>query len=223
MTWIKICGTTSLVDAEAAVVAGADALGFIFAPSPRRIEPAAVAAIIAALPPGVEKIGVFVDEAPARLREIVKQARLTGVQLHGNESLEFAAALFPPTAPQRPRLYRALSMRTIFSASTNAAFLRNPSPTPIFDAVLIDSASETQSGGTGLNFDWSRAQPFITGLRGRFKVVVAGGLRPDNVAKAIAMFRPWGVDVVSGVEAEPGRKDLAQLRDFIAAVRQADK
>jgi phosphoribosylanthranilate isomerase len=179
-------------------------------------------AIVAKLPSKVEKVGVFVNETPARIREIVKQAGLTAVQLHGNESVAFAESLFPAGAKERPRIYRALSMKNLFSAGSDTAFLRD-SRAPAFDAVLIDSGSETRTGGTGLTFDWSRAQPFITGLRKKFKVIVAGGLRPDNVAKAIEMFRPWGVDVASGVEAEPGRKDLEKLRAFVAAVREADK
>jgi phosphoribosylanthranilate isomerase len=223
MIWVKICGTTSLADAEASVAAGADALGFIFAPSPRRIEPAAAAAIIAQLPPKIEKVGVFVNESPARIREVVREASLTAVQLHGDESLEFASSLFPLPAKRRPRIYRALSMKRMFSAAGDASFLRETAQRPPFDALLIDSGSPTRTGGTGLTFDWTRARPIIDGLKRRFRVIVAGGLRADNVAHAIALFRPWGVDVASGVEAAPGRKDHDQLRAFVAAVRQADQ
>lgn len=219
MTWIKICGTTSLLDAEAAVAAGADALGFIFAPSPRQIDPKAAAEIIGRLPARVEKVGVFVNEAPERIREVVALAGLTGVQLHGDESLEFARALFK--TKQRPRLYRAMSMRSMFSAGNSTALMRD-SQQPAFDAMLIDSGSATRVGGTGLTFDWVRARPIIEGLKRRFRVIVAGGLRADNVAAAIQTFRPWGVDVASGVEAEPGRKDPEQVRSFIANVRAAD-
>jgi len=223
MTWIKICGTTSLPDAEAAVAAGADALGFIFAPSPRRIAPDVAAAIIAKLPPSVEKVGVFVNETPVRILEVVRLAGLTGVQLHGDESLEFAEALFPSAVKKRPRIYRAMSMRSMFSATRDTAFLRDTTHAPAFDALLIDSGSPTRAGGTGLTFDWTRSQPIINGLKRRFKVIVAGGLRADNIAQAITLFRPWGVDVASGVEASPGRKDLDQLRAFIANARAAER
>lgn len=223
MTWIKICGTTSLPDAEASVAAGADALGFIFAASPRRIEPDAAAEIIAKLPPSVEKVGVFVNETAVRVLEIVKLAGLTGVQLHGDESLEFAATLFSKSAKSRPRVYRALSMRSMFSASRDTAFLRDTSQAPAFDALLVDSGSPTRAGGTGLTFDWTRALPIINGLKRRFKVIVAGGLRAENIAQAVTLFRPWGVDVASGVEASPGHKDVDQLRAFIANARAVEK
>jgi len=215
-TWIKICGTTNVADALLAVEAGADAIGFVFAESPRRIEPGQAAEITAQLPPGLEKVGVFVNERAAHIRWVVKQAGLTAVQLHGDEAAEFAANLFPEE--ERPRLYRAVSMRTIFSAANVTALLREHRTKPVFDALLVDSGSPTR-GGTGLTFDWDRAQPFITGLKKSGKVIVAGGLTPQNVARAIALFRPWGVDVASGVEREPGKKDPDKLRAFVQAVR----
>ena len=216
--WIKICGTTSLEDAQLAVEAGADAIGFVFAESPRRVTPEQVAEIVAQLPAKVEKVGVFVNERAANIRAVVKQAGLTGVQLHGDEPVGFAAQLFSEEG--RPRLYRALSMRTVFSAANVTTLLREHRTKPVFDALLVDSGSPTR-GGTGLTFDWDRAQPFITGLKKSGKVIVAGGLTPENVARAIAMFRPWGVDVASGVEREPGKKDPDKLRAFVQAARQA--
>jgi phosphoribosylanthranilate isomerase len=216
--WIKICGTTSLEDAQLALEAGADAIGFVFAESPRRVTPEQAAEIVAQLPAKVEKIGVFVNERAAHIRAVVKQAGLTGVQLHGEEPVEFAAQLFPEEG--RPRLYRALSMRTVFSAANVTTLLREHRTKPVFDALLVDSGSPTR-GGTGLTFDWDRAQPFITGLKKSGKVIVAGGLTPENVARAIAMFHPWGVDVASGVEREPGKKDPDRLRAFVQAARQA--
>jgi phosphoribosylanthranilate isomerase len=219
MTWIKICGTTNLEDARVAVDAGADAIGFVFVrQSPRWIEHEAVAGIIAELPEKIEKVGVFANELPSKVREVVKHAGLTAVQLHGDESLDYAQALFLDKT--RPRVYRALSMRTVFSVTSGAAFL-NPRSQALFDAVLVDSGSPTRQGGTGLTFDWVRAQPFISGLRKKHKVIVAGGLTPDNVARALEMFKPWGVDVASGVEASPGKKDQQKVRDFIKAVRAA--
>jgi phosphoribosylanthranilate isomerase len=221
MTWIKICGTTNLEDALTACDAGADALGFVFADSPRRIDPKLAAEIIRKLPEKVEKVGVFVNERSGRIREIVKQAALTAVQLHGNESGEFAEKLFADMQEDRPRLYRALTMSTMFSAANATASLRAQRAKPLFDALLVDSGS-SRGGGTGLTFDWDRAQPFIVGLKKTGKVIVAGGLTPQNVARAIQMFQPWGVDVASGVEAEPGKKDPEKVRALVKAVREAD-
>jgi phosphoribosylanthranilate isomerase len=220
MTWIKICGMTNLEDALAAADAGADAVGFVLAESPRRIEPPLVAAIVTHLPAAIEKVGVFVNERPSRIREIVKQTGLNAVQLHGDEPADFAEQLFPGTAAERPRVYRALSMKTIFSAANATAFLRVHRVKQIFDALLVDSGSPNR-GGTGFTFDWERARPFISGLKKTGKVIVAGGLTPENVARAIEIFRPWGVDVATGVESTPGKKDHEKIRAFVEAVRKA--
>ena len=217
MIWIKICGITNPDDAWVAVEAGANALGFLFAESPRKIDPKLAKEIVAAVPAKVEKVGVFVDERPARIREVVKLVGLTAVQLHGSESHEFAQQLFPEK--ERPRLYRALSIKAVFSAANITAVLHAHKLRPVFDAMLVDSGSPTR-GGTGLTFDWERARPFITGLKKWGKVIVAGGLTPTNVQRAIEMFRPWGLDVSSGVEREPGKKDHEKIKAFIAAVRQ---
>jgi phosphoribosylanthranilate isomerase len=221
MTWIKICGTTNLEDALLASRAGADAVGFVFAESRRRIEPKLAAEIVAQLPAAIEKVGVFANERVARIRAIVKQAALTAVQLHGDETTELAEQLFPEKDAPRPRLYRALSMKTMFSSANVAEQLRAQRTRPIFDALLVDSGSP-RGGGTGLTFDWDRAQPFIVGLKKTGKVIVAGGLTPDNVVRAIQMFRPWGVDVATGVESEPGKKDPQKVVAFVSAVRSAD-
>jgi phosphoribosylanthranilate isomerase len=221
MTWIKICGTTNLEDALLASRAGADAVGFVFAESPRRIEPKLAAEIVAQLPVTIEKVGVFANERAARIRAIVKQVALTAVQLHGDETTDLAEQLFPETDKTRPRLYRALSMKTIFSSANAAALLRAQRVKPVFDALLVDSGSP-RGGGTGLTFDWDRAQPFIVGLKKTGKVIVAGGLTPENVARAIQMFRPWGVDVATGVESAPGKKDSQKVAAFVNAVRSVD-
>jgi phosphoribosylanthranilate isomerase len=219
MTWIKICGTTNLDDARAAADAGADAVGFVLAESPRRVEPQLVSTIVARMPAAIEKVGVFVNERPARIREIVKQTGLTAVQLHGDEPADFADQLFPGKEAERPKVYRALSMKTIFSAANATAFLRMHRVKQIFDALLVDSGSPTR-GGTGFTFDWERARPFIDGLKKTGKVIVAGGLTPENVVRAIELFRPWGVDVASGVESEPGKKDHEKIRAFVEMVRK---
>jgi phosphoribosylanthranilate isomerase len=222
MTWVKICGNTNLEDARAAVDAGADALGFVFAESPRRISPELAAQIVAQLPGEVEKVGVFVNELPSKIRETVKQVGLTAVQLHGDETVAYAEVLFSQEREWHPKVYRALAMSTVFSVTSGATFLHDRRAETAFDAVLVDSGSPARHGGTGLTFDWSRAQPLLVGLRKKFRVVVAGGLTPENVAKAIEMFKPWGVDVASGVEARPGKKDHEKIRSFIAAVRKSE-
>jgi phosphoribosylanthranilate isomerase len=213
MIWIKICGITTLEDALAAADAGADAVGFVFAGGPKHIEPSAAAEITAQLPAEVEKVGVFVNEQPARIHEIVKQAGLTGVQLNGDEPKQYAERLFPPAEAGRPLLYRALSLKTMFSAANLTSFLRLDRPTTLFQAVLVNSGSEKA-------FDWERARPFIATIKRNAKVAVGGGLTAENVGRAIGMFDPWGVNVCSGVEKSPGRKDHAKMKAFVAAVRK---
>ncbi len=217
MTWIKICGTTSLTDAELSVSCGADALGFIFAESPRRIDLVLAAEIIGALPADVEKIGVFVNESPARVGEIAARVGLTGVQLQGDES-----------AAQLPEFRQALGNRRIIKTVQASRLLAEGqdgwapnlrSPGNI-DAVLLDSGSAAKPGGTGIPFDWEKALPLARTIQSAVPLIVAGGLNPQNVGEALRLFHPWGVDVVSGVEREPGKKDEVKLREFIAAVRQ---
>ncbi len=221
MTWIKICGTTNLEDARAAVAAGADAVGFVFAPSPRRIAPTDAQRIIAELPPHVERVGVFVNESAERIREIVEEAGLTAVQLHGDETPAFAAGLFRvPGRTTRAcrRVFKALGVGPGLEGGLRS-FLEGGS----VDALLLDSARHADGprGGSGLAFDWNRAQDFMPGLVTRIRVILAGGLEPANVTAAVRTLHPWGVDVCSGVERAPGAKDHDKLRAFIAAVRMA--
>jgi phosphoribosylanthranilate isomerase len=220
MTWIKVCGITNCEDAKLVAEAGADALGFIFAPSPRHVEPELVREIIAQLPPKTEKIGVFVNESPSRIREIVHECCLTGVQLHGDEA-DFVTAqeLFPRGGAERKRVTMALSMRLLFTPGSGAATIRDPKWHSVFDTVLVDSGSSTRRGGTGLTFDWTRSEPFIRELKKMYKVIVAGGLNQENVGRAIELFKPWGVDVASGVEREPGKKAPEKVRAFVSAAR----
>lgn len=197
---IKICGLTRQEDALAAVDLGADALGFVFAPlSKRRVEPDAVAAIVAALPPFVTAVGVFQNQPLDEVNRLVAHCRLDLAQMHGNEDAAFMAGV-------RCRTLKALALTALEDVARLAAFSGQP-------AFLLDSGR----GGTGQVFDWNlavRAKAF-----GR--IVLAGGLTPDNVAAAIAAVRPWAVDGASGTEAAPGRKDLAKLRAFIANARGA--
>jgi len=209
-TWIKICGTTSLDDALASIDAGADALGFVFAPSPRRIAPEAAREIIAQLPQEIEKVGVFVDEDPAVIRATVTRAGLTAVQLHGNESPAFVQNLFP--GPRFLRVSKAVIVKPGFDSQLSSFFR----PGDLADAILLDSGA-----GSGRAFDWKAARAALNGSDA--KIILAGGLNPGNVKAAILDVSPWGVDVVSGVEREPGRKDPGKLKAFVAAVREAER
>lgn len=228
MTWVKICGTTNLADANAAVAAGADALGFIFADSPRRVDPAEARKIIEKLPPAVEKVGVFVNETPERMHEIISESRLTVVQLQGEETSEVADELKRLAARRRGRLriFKALGV-----AKGIEGVIREFTASASVDGVLLDSfaaraaghasGAKSARGGTGKTFDWKRAAAFVPGLAKRTRVIIAGGLSPENVEEAIHLLLPWGVDVCSGVEESPGHKDPAKIREFMKAVRGA--
>ena len=231
MTWVKICGTTNREDALAAVDAGADAVGFVFATSPRQIEPEAAREIAAALPQRVEKVGVFANESSERIQAIARQVGLTIIQLHGDESPEFARTLFrgsddSSNGGARIRVFKAVSV----SPGSEGA-LRDFAVTGTVDGLLLDSAvlrvacmgqgTELVRGGTGVTFDWKRAASFVPGIAQRTRVILAGGLTPANVAEALRILKPWGVDVCTGVEASPGTKDVNKVRAFVAAVRGA--
>ena len=216
MTWIKICGTTNLDDALASVEAGADALGFVFAPSPRRISPRDAAKMIAGLPAAVEKIGVFVNQSAELLLDTVRTAGLTGVQLHGEEDGKFARQLREKCA--EIRIIKTVSMREAGEGSGKALALATQ-PQSGFDALLLDSGGNGKRGGTGIVFDWQQAAPLARLLARKFRLIIAGGLAPENAGKALRLFQPWGLDVVSGVEQAPGKKDRAKLQAFVAAVR----
>lgn len=217
MTWVKVCGTTNLHDAQVSVSLGADALGFIFAPSPRQVEMARAAEIVAALPDGVEKIGVFVNESPARVAEIVTQVGLTGAQLHGDEPAE-ELPCFRQALGDR-RIIKTLQTSTLLGAGEDvlARYLQSRDS---IDAVLLDSGTAVKPGGTGIPFDWKEAAPVAAAIKAVVPVIIAGGLNAQNAGEALRLFHPWGLDVVSGVEREPGKKDEAKLRDFVAAVRR---
>ncbi len=220
MTWVKICGTTSIEDARLAVEAGANALGFVFAESPRRVTPEAAQQIIAQVPAGVQNVGVFVNEAAECIRAIVAQAGLTAVQLHGDETPEFARRLFPWQGARRScRIFKAIGVRPGFEADAQQ-FTEHANT---IDALLLDSSTESARGGTGKMFDWQLASTAAPRMALRSKLVLAGGLNPESVGSGIRLMRPWGVDAVSGVEREPGKKDEEKVRAFLAAVRQADK
>jgi phosphoribosylanthranilate isomerase len=198
--FVKICGITSEEDALLAIAMGADAVGFVFAPSSRQVAAGLVRDIVRRLPPEVLTVGVFRDEAPQRVVEIVNTIGLRAAQLHGHETVEstimvrskvpFVIKGFPAGDP-------ALERADDFKA----------------DAILIDS----HAPGSGEMFDWSLAE----GAPINRRVILAGGLTPENVAEAIDRVKPWGVDVSTGVETGPGRKDARLVRDFVRNAKAA--
>ena len=215
--WIKICGNTTLKDALLAVEAGADAVGFVFARSPRQVTAAQVAAIVPHLPASVEKIGVFVDATLEEIVSTVQACGLTGVQLHFDAEPELPARLHERLGPKL-RILRVMHFGAE-TAEDHAAQLAEHVRNPHVDAVLVDSRTATAVGGTGVTFEWAEARKTIFFDAGELKRIAAGGLNPGNVAEAIAALRPWGVDVASGVEAAPGRKDPAKVREFVIRAR----
>jgi phosphoribosylanthranilate isomerase len=216
--WVKICANTNLPDALAAVEAGADALGFVFAESTRRAQPTQAKEIIAGIPKGTECIGVFVNTPANEVIKVVRECSLTGVQLQGDETPQYVKDLV--------RMAEGASLKIIKTFSANAPYEISTAASAVMDehvdAFLVDSGNAAGRGGTGQVFDWLRATDFVIKLKQRAKVIVAGGLNPENVASAIRLFRPYGVDVASGVEKEPGKKDLERLRKFVAAARAAE-
>jgi phosphoribosylanthranilate isomerase len=222
MTWVKICGITNLEDALTAVKAGADAVGFVFyEKSPRKVDPGTVRDIADALPKKIEKVGVFVNESAERIDQSVQKAGLTTVQLCGNESVVgFIQYLH---ARQRVDWHpKVISVIPGGELSESGSFIANEL-TSSLHAVLIDSSSAEQPGGTGRRFNWEKARGEIEMLGLRIPTIIAGGLTPKNVGEALSLFHPWGVDVSSGVEAKPGKKDPEKVQSFVAAVRQAER
>jgi len=227
--WVKICANTSLKDALLAVDAGADAVGFVFAPSKRRVTAEQVAEIVEGLPDGVEKVGVFDTDDPYEVEHFVACSGLTVAQLHGAFdqekvqllSREFGGELkiiqtvvYEVEAKDREAADRR------FEEMLGAVFAE-----PAVWAVLLDAAKSGRSGGLGVTYDWARVAEIVQRAVGtrepRPRVILAGGLRQENVAEAIAALQPWGVDVASGVEASPGVKDAGRLRGFIEAAHGA--
>jgi phosphoribosylanthranilate isomerase len=198
--FVKICGITNEDDALFAVAMGADAVGFIFAPSARQIAPQKVYDNTRRLPPEVLTVGVFRDEHPSRVVEIANRAGVKAVQLHGSET------------PEQVRQVAA-SIRWVIKAFPAGSSRVAQADQYGTDLVMLDAPSP----GSGKVFDWSLAGEVPEGLR----LILAGGLDPDNVADAIRAVEPWGLDVASGVESEPGRKDPTLVRRFIANARAA--
>lgn len=202
MTRVKICGITSAADAKVAVDAGAAALGFNFHPaSPRFIEPARAREIAADLPTHIWRVGVFVDRERQAIADIAAQAGLDTIQLHGNESEE---------------LCRDWDLRVIKVARVRSrADVEKLSRYPV-ELMLVDAYVEGTHGGTGARFDWS----LLEGVD-RQRLILSGGLTPENVGEAVRTVRPWAVDVASGVEASPGVKDPEKVKRFIRHAQTA--
>lgn len=219
MTWVKICGMTNLEDALVAVDAGADAVGFVFYErSPRYVTVETAREIVEKLPEKVDRIGVFVNEQPERVSAIANEAGLTAVQYHGDEHRD--AARYAINRDAFFCLPAAEMLRELRKTSGGAVRI----PTfPNAAGILLDSGTLEQRGGTGQTFAWGEAKMFVAGLSKIHHVVIAGGLTSSNVGWAVDVLKPWGVDVASGVEARPGKKDPEKVRAFVRAVREHDR
>jgi phosphoribosylanthranilate isomerase len=208
MVRVKICGITNAADALAAIDAGANLLGFNFyANSPRHISAAEAAEIRSQLPKKVKAVGIFVNAAPGEAAALCKSLKLHAAQLHGDETPEDVAEL----AASLP-VFKAFRVEPDFPLATLDEY-------PEAYAFLFDAANTGQYGGTGHTTDWDVARRATVGRR----IILAGGLRVENVAAAVRIVRPYGIDVASGVESEPGKKDHGRLREFIQEVRRAER
>jgi phosphoribosylanthranilate isomerase len=198
---VKICGITRLEDAEAAVACGAGALGFVFWPrSPRFVDPFRARAIVAALPPLVAMVGVFVNQPAEYINGVAGMVGLTAVQLHGDERAAFAHAMRRPV------------IKAIGLGDEGAARIADEWPERV--TLLLDAHDRERRGGTGRTIDWTKA----ASLAARRRVLLSGGLTPENAADAVRRVRPFGIDVSSGVEASPGVKDHLKLSDLFGAL-----
>ena len=215
MTWIKICGITNLEDALTAVDAGADALGFVFyEKSPRNIDSETAREIVAKLSGQVEKVGLFIDQSMDDIRATAKEIALTAAQVYGDMDHVNKHGEGPCL-----KLIPALSLLLKQDRPEDHAMMWNPDAVYAF---LLDSGAGANLGGTGQTFDWVASKSAVEIIKRLGNVIVAGGLTPENVGEAMRILSPWGVDISSGVEARPGKKDPAKVRAFIDAVRRAD-
>jgi phosphoribosylanthranilate isomerase len=203
MTLVKICGITNAGDARVAADAGADAVGLIFAESPRRVSIEEARRISKVLPENIIRVGVFVDEKPAEVLTISREVGLDLAQLHGDETPEAVTAVWEGGV-------KVMKAIRVSDASSLQALDRYEA-----DLILLDSYSKKARGGTGERFDWGLANS----LTGRDNIVVSGGLGPENVREAIEFFEPYGVDASSALEDEPGRKNGERVRRFVLAAR----
>lgn len=198
--FVKICGITNEDDALLAVAMGADAVGFVFAPSPRQVAAQQAYDITRRLPPEILTVGVFRDEHPKLVLDTVNRAGLKAAQLHGNESAEAVAQV-------------AAALRWVIKAYPAGSPKVADAASLATDLILLDAPAP----GSGRMFDWTLAGEVPEGMR----LILAGGLDPDNVAAAVRAVEPWGVDVSSGVEKSPGRKDPIKLKRFVERAKAA--
>jgi phosphoribosylanthranilate isomerase len=216
--WIKICGNTSLEDARYAAESGAHAVGFVFAPSPRQVEPNLVGKITPQLPAQLEKYGVFVDAPFDEIVSTVAECGLTGVQIHRSSDESLPSRL-------RRHFARPISvLRVLHYKDHDPVFDQQLSELGRNDAlhgVLVDASTTRAVGGTGTTFNWLQARNSFLRAAPHLRLIAAGGLSPENVKEAIQILRPWGVDVVSGVESAPGKKDPAKVLAFIRSAQEA--
>ena len=203
MIKVKVCGITNPDDAHTAANAGADAIGLVFAESPRRVSVEEAREVAAALPEGVLKVGVFVNETPDEVLRIAREVGLDYAQLHGDEGPEDVTAVRDGGV----RVIRALRVRDAAALAEMDGYGA--------DLYLLDAYSEKARGGTGTRFDWGLAKS----LKGRDNILVSGGLGPENVREAVSFFGPWGVDASSALESAPGRKDHDRVRRFVFAAK----
>jgi phosphoribosylanthranilate isomerase len=222
--WIKICANTNLDDAQLAAELGADAVGFVFAPSPRQVTAAEVARITPHLPEGLECVGVFPALEAQQIAGIAQECGLSAVQLHGGVNPELIRQLDEIFNGQ-VKLIQTVHWQVdadAASAAVVAEQLRQIDADGLVARVLIDAKVGSDLGGTGVSFDWNAARATLAEAGAGLKLIVAGGLRQENVADAIRRLNPWGVDVASGVEQSPGHKSPEKLAAFIRAARNPD-
>jgi phosphoribosylanthranilate isomerase len=203
MVRVKVCGIKEIEDARVAADAGADAIGLVFAESPRKVSVERAREIAAALPEGVLKVGVFVDAEPKEVLRISREVGLDYAQLHGDEEPETAAAIRDGGVG----VIKALRVRDTASLREMVRYDTN--------FFLLDAFSEKVQGGTGTRFDWELAKA----VRGYANILVSGGLTPENVREAIEFFEPYGVDASSSLEEKPGKKNDEQVRRFVSAAK----
>ena len=218
MTWVKICGMTNLEDALVAVDAGADAVGFVFyEKSPRCVSVETAREIVEKLPESVEKVGVFVNEQEDFICSVSENTGITAVQMHGDNEDPHVADL---VVRRRPTI-KVLAAISMHQPDPQGWAMRwHPDS---IQAFLLDSGNASKHGGTGVPFDWAATMDRLNVIRRLGRIVAAGGLTPLNVGEAIRMLKPWGVDVASGVEERPGKKDPEKVRAFVRAVRESDR
>ncbi len=206
MVKVKICGISNYEDAAMAVHLGVDAIGFIFAPSPRRIRPEKARKIIRAIPPHIKTVGVFVNERPDTVRRIMAFCGLDLIQFHGDESPEMCGDFMPHTI----KAFRIRDRSVLQTTKPYCGEIR---------AMLFDTYVRETIGGTGRTFDWSTA---VTGKVLGVPIILSGGLKPSNIVSAISKVNPFAVDVNSGIEERPGKKDHSLMEELMENIKNAE-